>query len=211
VTRVYIEGGSKRVFACACEWPGWCRSGKDEPTALAALAESLPRYLAVVAEARLKPAPTATFDVVDRVAGSASTDFGVPGSVLPSDSEPLDQQASRRQSALVEATWVIFDRVVAAAPLELTKGPRGGGRDRDRIVEHVLGAETAYLSKLGIRARQPDPGDRAAIENHRAAILQVLGEHEPKGSWPLRYAARRIAWHVLDHAWEIENRIPRSE
>ena len=27
----------------------------------------------------------------------------------------------------------------------------------------------------------------------------------PKG-WPHRYAARRIAWHVLDHAWEMEDR-----
>jgi hypothetical protein len=27
----------------------------------------------------------------------------------------------------------------------------------------------------------------------------------PKG-WPPRYAARRIAWHALDHAWEIEDR-----
>jgi hypothetical protein len=24
--------------------------------------------------------------------------------------------------------------------------------------------------------------------------------------WPPRYAARRIAWHALDHAWEIEDR-----
>jgi hypothetical protein len=24
--------------------------------------------------------------------------------------------------------------------------------------------------------------------------------------WPQPYAARRIAWHVLDHAWEIEDR-----
>jgi hypothetical protein len=210
VTRVYIERGSKRVFACACEWPGWCRSGKDEPSALAALGESLPRYKAVVAEAKLKPPPTDRFSVVEQVDGSASTDFGVPGAILASDSAPLDEKEVKRQSTLVQASWVVFDRVVAAAPLELMKGPRGGGRDRDRIVEHVLGAETAYLSKLGIRARQPDTGDRAAIANHRAAILEALGASEPKGSWPLRYAARRIAWHVLDHAWEIEDRIPRQ-
>ena len=24
--------------------------------------------------------------------------------------------------------------------------------------------------------------------------------------WLPRYAARRIAWHVLDHAWEIEDK-----
>ena len=27
------------------------------------------------------------------------------------------------------------------------------------------------------------------------------------GKWPPRYAARRIAWHALDHAWEIEDRV----
>ncbi|MEY2437652.1 MAG: hypothetical protein QOF97_2488, partial [Acidimicrobiaceae bacterium] len=27
----------------------------------------------------------------------------------------------------------------------------------------------------------------------------------PKG-WAYRYAARRIAWHALDHAWEMQDR-----
>jgi hypothetical protein len=30
----------------------------------------------------------------------------------------------------------------------------------------------------------------------------------PKG-WLPRYAARRIAWHVLDHAWEMQDRTER--
>ena len=29
-TDVYLELGTKRVFACALEWPGWCRGGRDE-------------------------------------------------------------------------------------------------------------------------------------------------------------------------------------
>jgi hypothetical protein len=45
----------------------------------------------------------------------------------------------------------------------------------------------------------------------RAAMLDTLRaarEGGPLGGrrWPARYAAHRIAWHALDHAWEIEDR-----
>ncbi len=116
-----------------------------------------------------------------------------------------------RQALLVEAAWTVFDRVVAAAPQELRKGPRGGGRDRDRIVEHVVGAEHAYAREMGLKAEAPSPADRAAVAAMRRAMLDALGA-PTDGSvlagrkWTSRYAARRIAWHVLDHAWEIEDR-----
>ena len=38
-TRVYFEVGSRKVFACALDWPGWCRSAKTEEGALDALAD----------------------------------------------------------------------------------------------------------------------------------------------------------------------------
>src|SRR5690349_9971305 len=44
VTDVYLEVGKKRVFACAADWPGWCRSGRDEEQALEALTTSASRY-----------------------------------------------------------------------------------------------------------------------------------------------------------------------
>ena len=42
-------------------------------------------------------------------------------------------------------------------------------------------------------------------------MLEVLGrpsDGSPLADrrWTARYAARRIAWHALDHAWEIEDR-----
>ena len=45
----------------------------------------------------------------------------------------------------------------------------------------------------------------------RSAVLDVLGgpsDGSPLNDrkWPPRYAAARIAWHALDHAWEIEDR-----
>jgi hypothetical protein len=210
-TAVYLESGAKRVFAGAFDWPGWVRSGRDEGQALDALAAAAPRYAAVAAEAGI-PFPGlagGAFAVIERLAGSATTDFGAPGAVPKRDRERSTPKEAERLAALVAASWIIFDRVVAGAPAELRKGPRGGGRDRDRIVDHVLAAEAAYASKLGIRVRQPARGNSATVSALRKAILEALrAGHTREKGWPPRYAARRIAWHVLDHAWEIENRTP---
>jgi hypothetical protein len=212
LTSVYIESGSKRVFACADEWPGWCRSGKDEASALATLAAYAPRYARVAKRARI-PFPTGAlrFHVSERVRGGATTDFGAIEKATKQDGKPVSKAGAARLAGLVSAAWAVFDGVVAGAPAALRKGPRGGGRDRDKIVEHVLGAETAYARKIGLKLAQPDGKDRTAVAAFRRAILDTLrrptkgGPLTEKG-WPQPYAARRIAWHVLDHAWEIEDR-----
>src|SRR4029077_11357927 len=159
------------------------------------------------------PAPARiSFDVVERVRGTAMTDFGVPGEKLARDFEQLTAAQARRIADIVDATWRVLDNVVAHAPASLRKGPRGGGRDRDKIVEHVVGADMAYLRKLGLRGiSQPNPGDRRAVAAYRERVIGALRDArsrmpvEPKG-WPPRYAARRIAWHAVDHAWEIADR-----
>jgi len=205
---VYLEVTKRRVFACAVEWPGWCRSVKDEDLALEALAAYGPRYARVAAGARL-PFDADRLEVVEKVSGSASTEFGVPGEILERDRAALGRKDAERLASLVEAAWREFDLAVAASAAELRKGPRGGGRDRDRIVEHVLAAEVAYARKIGVRISQPTVGDKRAIKAAREALLAGLVDTqrtvEAKG-WPPRYAARRIAWHALDHAWEIEDR-----
>ena len=207
---VYLETGKRRVFACALDWPGWCRSGRNAQQALEALAAAAPRYQTVAAAAGLDFPRDSTFEVVERLTGTATTDFGAPDVLASLDVAPLSPEEAERLAALVTAAWAIFDTVVASAPPTLRKGPRGGGRDRDAIVAHVLGAEAAYARKLGIRLKQPDIGDAAAIAMLRAAIitsLRAAPDGAPNGrGWPARYAARRIAWHVLDHAWEIEDR-----
>src|SRR5919202_3742755 len=147
---VYLELGSKRVFACAVDWPGWCRSGKTEVAALEALTAAGPRYARVASQAGVRFSPS-DLEVVERVPGSAGTDFGVPGEALERDREPPAAKEAERLANLVAAAWRVFDGVVATAPAELRKGPRGGGRDRDAIVEHVLGAEVGYARKLGLR------------------------------------------------------------
>ena len=209
MTRVYLEVGRRRVFASAADWPGWTRSGKDEPSALEALAAASPRYAVAAKAARIAFAPGTKFEVVERLPGNATTEFGAPGAIARAESKRLTKREAGRLSALVAASWTILDRVVENAPPSLRKGPRGGGRDRDKIVEHVLDAEIAYAGKLGLRLQPPDAGDAAAVREHRNAIVAAL-RAGTKGvterGWPARYAARRMAWHALDHAWEIEDR-----
>jgi hypothetical protein len=212
-TQTYLEVGTKRVFAAALDWPGWCRSGKGEQAALDALVAYVPRY-AVVADRAGVPFPAevaADLDVVERVPGTGTTDFGAPGVVPAVDRRPSTREEAERAALLVDAAWRVFDDVVASAPAELRKGPRGGGRDRDKIVAHVLGAEASYARMLGVRHREPAADDRPAVEALRRDVLAVLrtatgADPLVNRGWPPRYAARRIAWHVLDHAWEIEDR-----
>jgi len=213
VTDVYLESGSRRVFACAIDWPGWSRSGKDERSALEALAAAAPRYAAVAKAARVAFPIRAgeSLEVVERLAGNATTDFGAPGAIPSRDRKPSSAAEATRIGGLVAASWRALERTAAGAPASLRKGPRGGGRDRDAIVAHVYSAESMYARKLGLRFPEPSPDDRRAIKAMRDAILAVLsapskGRAPVEKGWPPRYAARRIAWHALDHAWEIEDR-----
>jgi hypothetical protein len=205
-----IESGSKKVFASAVDWPGWSRSGKTEEAAVESLLAYAARYAPVAERAGLDFAATFAADVIESKGGGSGTDFGVP-SVLThaADARPVDNVEAERLAALVEAAWAIFDSVAAAAPAELRKGPRGGGRDRDKMVGHVDESDWYYARELGIRA--PAPKSRADTEALRSAVLDVLrqpsdGRPPADRKWPQRYAARRIAWHALDHAWEMEDR-----
>jgi hypothetical protein len=207
--RVYLEEGRKKTFAVALDWPGWARAGKGGEAALEALEAYLPRYLPVVRRAGLAPPDVEGFEVLEQIPGSATTDFGAPDRTAQADLAPLAPGEAERLAALVEAAWAVFDEVVAGAPAELRKGPRGGGRDRDKIVGHVLGAEAGYVRMLGLRASTagqevPDPAWRPAVLDLLRAATDP-GAVRERG-WVPRYAARRIAWHVLDHAWEIEDR-----
>ena len=156
-TKVYLEVGSKRTFASAAGWPGWCRSGKrSEQAALEALAAYAPRYRLVAKLAEIPfLAKVTDFAVVERLSGNATTDFGAPGIPAKDESRPMTAAQARRVSALVGACWAYLDRTVAKAPTTLRRGPRGGGRDRDEMFDHVLGAEMEYAKRIGVRLKQP--------------------------------------------------------
>ncbi len=207
---VSVEATAKKAFATAIDWPGWSRSGKTEELALAALQDYAPRY-AVVAEEAEVPFDPGDYEVVERTDGAGGTDFGVPSSITELDRRPVDVSEAERQARLVKAAWSVFARVAAGAPAELRKGPRGGGRDRDKMVGHVAESDGYYAREIGITGKRPDPTDSQAIEATRGEMLDILrrptdGTALAGRTWTARYAARRIAWHALDHAWEMQDR-----
>ena len=197
--RVCVEEGSKRIFASALDWPGWCRSAKNEAEALLALAAYAPRYERVAEAAGLPFPRDFDLDVVERVPGNMTTDFGAPAIVAKGEAEPLKAADSRRLGVLMRAAWGVLDGVATSAPAELRKGPRGGGRDTAQLIEHVHGAEDAYGRKVGVKVKDP-------LERRAAFVAVLEGGQQLEGGWPPRYAARRAAWHALDHAWEIEDK-----
>jgi hypothetical protein len=211
--QVYVEVTPKRTFAGAVEWPGWCRSGKTPDDALQALVDYADRYASVIGRSRLGFAPPRSVDdleVVERLKGNATTEFGAPGVPPKADGRPLSASELRRQTTILEASWRAFDRgAERAVGVTLTKGPRGGGRDLPKIVEHVMGAEEGYLSALGSRR----PAEAAALRNTVLKALAARAQDKPlaepnkvKKLWSPRFYVRRSAWHALDHTWEIEDR-----
>ena len=197
-TRVYIETGSKRIFASAADWPGWSRSGKDEKSAIENLAAYGPRYARIAKLARLDFPKAPAFTVVERVKGNATTDFGAPGVPTKDESKPKAAAEQKRMLDLLQASWKYLDQVRSKVPQDLRKGPRGGGRDRDKMYAHVVDAEMGYAPAIGLRMKVHD----------RKALLEALRNPAKDAKWPAPYAVRRIAWHALDHAWEMEDRIP---
>jgi hypothetical protein len=221
---VYLEIGAKRTFAGAVEWPGWCRSGKSPDEALEALVAYADRYARAVKGAKLavpQPQSRKDLEVVERLKGNATTDFGAPGVPPNADKRPLTGAESKHQARLLEAAWGAFDaawRKADKAHVELSKGPRGGGRDLPKMEGHVLEAEEGYLGALGSRPPRLPKGTTvakrmAAIRDTsleafaaRARGKPVADPRNTKRPWLPRFYVRRSAWHALDHAWEIEDR-----
>jgi len=222
VINIFVEAGEKKSFAGAVDWPGWCRSGRDEESALQALLDYGPRYAQVLQRGKIEfqiPMGSSDFLVLERHEGNATTDFGAPAIPLDADQDPIHREEFERLQAILQACWGAFDDAVGQATGKaLRKGPRGGGRDLEKIIDHVIGGDNGYLSRLawkhkslkGLSPVEELNRTRQAILNAlEAAVQGELPERGPRGGviWPPRYFVRRVAWHVFDHAWEIEDRI----
>jgi hypothetical protein len=215
---VFLETAGQVTVASALDWPGWCRAGTGEDAALAALAGYAGRYAPVAELAGVGLPAAVDFDVVERVPGGPASAFAAPECRRPfpqvtaaADRAVVVAASAGRLAGLLTAAWAVFDEIAAASPAELRKGPRGGGRDRDKLTDHVIAAETAYARKLGVKHKRPALGDTAAVDELRRAITALVGapsDGSPgqPGGWTTGYAARRIAWHVLEHAWEMQDR-----
>jgi hypothetical protein len=219
---VALEAGSQRVFASALEWPGWTRAGRSPAAALQALVDYGPRYARVLRGTRLgfrAPIDVAALTVVETIKGDTTTDFGAPGLPPAADARPVDETEVRRLQTILKACWRALDAAAEVSEGQrLSVGPRGGGRQREDVLAHVQGGDASYLSRLaGTLKLAEDAPLEEKTRLTRQAILKALpaaarGEfptHGPRGGarWTPRYFTRRAAWHVLDHAWEIEDRL----
>lgn len=216
--KVYLEVGQKKVFAVALDWFGLARSAKTEDAALKALAEYVPRYRAsmgAAAEAMEQVTGATDLQAVDRLPGNKTTDFGAPSAIHAADR--LRMSDAEIQAALVQmqAAW---DAFTAAADLAEGKelgpsGPRGGGRSLEKMRNHVSGADGGYTGAVGGKSPSEDapwPDVQVAfMDALRRRNAGELPDYGPRGGerWPARFAIRRSAWHALDHAWEIQDRV----
>jgi hypothetical protein len=214
--RVILEVGKKRrVVAGAMDWPGLDRWGTSEDDALAKLLSSyVPRYAAVTERAGLgrEFEEARHVEVVERVPGSSSTDFWgiahVPSQIEREVLPPVDLE---RRLDLLRACWAHFDDVAARVSPELRPGARGGGRSREQIIRHTYASEPDQMSrKVEVRTPIDDVLTPDGLARHRQAYLAAIraynAEGRPARSWPIQFLIRRTAHHVMDHAWEMEDR-----
>jgi hypothetical protein len=75
-------------------------------------------------------------------------------------------------------------------------GPRGGGRQSEAIIQHLLGSDAGYLTQVGWKFRQNNNVDPSTqLEQTRQAILDAFGSSARGGTcWTARYFVRRIAY-----------------
>ncbi len=138
----------------------------------------------------------------------------MPSESATVEADPVSSAELKRLVALLRAAWATFDAAAKKSEgVQLRLGPRGGGRQVPKMVEHVREAESAYVHQLGSRPPQGPAGTMAALRKAfvEALTARVSGTDVPnankvKKPWSPRYAVRRSAWHAVDHAWEIEDR-----
>jgi hypothetical protein len=148
------------------------------------------------------------------VAGSSSTDFwGIAHVPSQIERNVLSASVLERRLELLQACWATFDDVAARVSPELRPGPRSAGRSRDQIIGHVYYNEPEQFSrKVEVRTPREAVLTRDGLATHRRAYLDAIRaynvEGKPARSWPIQFLVRRTAHHVMDHAWEMEDRDP---
>jgi hypothetical protein len=219
---VALEVGPKRkVFAQARDWIGWCRAGRDEAAALAQLVATGPRYARVATRAGqpfVTPTAVEQLVVIERAPGTAVTDFGAPSALLASDTEPLAGTETERLTRLLVACWATFDEAVRGVPADLQDVKPEHGRSPSAMRLHLLETDRMHLRAFGRAFHKADPAQlteqEAALRVQMLASFRAVPRDEAfvpyRGygfSWTPRFAVRRSAWHALDHAWELQDRL----
>jgi len=214
--RLALEVGpkDKKVVAIAPDWPGLERGAKTGEAAIEKLRSYLPRYAAVAKRAGLgaRFAAVTDIEVVEQYQGIGSTDFwGISFAFSSFDCREMSSRELERDLTLLQACWTFFDEVRTRVSAEMLKGPRGGGRDRDRIVYHVLGVEQDWARKVKVDTPQERVTvDEGELSTYRADFCSAIRTFHTEGkmarTWPLPFLIRHCAYHTLDHAWEMEDK-----
>jgi hypothetical protein len=216
--RTVIDRGpkGKRVVAFGLDWPGWSRGAKTADDALGMLESYRQRYRPIADLAGMVREFDAAgpLEVVEDKVGTGSTDFwGISFSPAAIEREPMSDAELERALILLRACWAFFDGVAARVSPELRKGPRGGGRERDEIIRHVIRVESEdFARKVGIRIPEGgalEPGRLAPYREEYVAAMRAYNAGEVARrmrSWNLPFLIRHSAYHTLDHAWEMEDR-----
>jgi hypothetical protein len=216
--RVTLEVGlrGKRLVAVAPDWPGLERGAATEEAAIERLLSYVPRYAPVAKLAGMETAfvtstTGSTVDVVEHYPGTGSTDFwGISFAFSGIDQQAMSSGELEHELALMWACWAFFDDVRSRVSAEMQKGPRGGGRDRDRIVRHTLFSELDFTKKVSVLTPFEEMLTEEGLKAHRDAycnaIRELHSQNKMARKWPLRYLIRHTAFHTLDHAWEMEDK-----
>ena len=214
--RVILEVGKKRrVVAGAMDWPGLDRWGTSEQDALEKLSPYIRRYEGVADRAGMSDAfarAARNVEVVERVPGSSSTDFwGIAHVPSQIEQEVLSAADLERRLDLLRACWAYSDDVAARVSRELRPGARSAGRSRDQIIRHVYANEPEQWSrKVEVRTPRDVVLTPDGLSRHRQEYLDAIraynADGKPARTWPIQFLVRRTAHHVMDHAWEMEDR-----
>jgi hypothetical protein len=216
--RTVIERGpkDKRSVAFSLDWPGWSRGAKSAELALDTLESYRERYRSVADLAGMAREFDAAgpLEVVEDRVGTGSVDFwGI--SFAPSSTEqgPMSEAQLERGITILQACWAFFDGVAARVSPEMRKGPRGGGRDRNRIIRHTIRTESEDFAKqIGLRIPEEAALTPDGLLQHRETYVAAMRAYNPgevekrMRSWTLPFLIRHSAFHTLDHAWEMEDK-----
>jgi hypothetical protein len=197
------------------DWPGWSRGGRTAEAAADALAAYRERYRQVAVDAGLgrELDRSGALEVAEDRVGPGSTDFwGISFAPCSLETEPMSAKDLDRKLRLLESCWAYFDRVAASVSAEMQKGPRGGGRDRDQIIRHTVRNESEEFAKrVGAGVPEGAALSPDGLREHRERYLAAMraynaGEGKRMKNWNLPFLIRHTAFHVMDHAWEMEDK-----
>jgi hypothetical protein len=215
--RTVIERGpkGKRAVAFSLDWLGWSRGAKTPEAALETLESYRARYrpIAELAGMVLEFDAAGSLEIVEDRVGPGSTDFwGISFAASSTELGPMTEAEFGRAIMQLRACWAFFDGVAARVSPEMRKGPRGGGRDRDRIISHTIRQESENFA-TGVGLKIPEEGAMTpdGLREYREAYVEAMraynaGEGRRMRSWTLPFLIRHSAFHTLDHAWEMEDK-----